>query len=216
MDESNLIPMFNAYCRAAIVYNAMDDEILPALPFQQSQSITFPKTGIVIDAGPNYYTIINVNKGGVVIHFKDGQNALYDVGVAIKKKSGKLGSTQSFTTENIVDLSDKEITVTAAFCPMPKQLPSPFQFVVIRMLGMTIFRFPTLREWFKRVLVRLLITKKNKWPASNTRKITLGYDLAINDHLKLPKGYAVVKKAGSFISIHMASQGYWQIQDELK
>lgn len=216
MDESNLIPMFNAYCRAASVYNSLNNEILLKLPFQHPQRITFPQTGIVIDAGPSHYTIINVNKGGVVMHFKDGQNALYDVGVAVKKKSGKLGSTQTFTTGNIVVITDKEIKVTADICPMPKQLPSPFQFVVIRMLGITIFRFPTLREWFKRVLVRLLITKKNKWPASNTRKITLGYDLTINDHLTSPKGYTVVQNAGSFISIHMASQGYWQIQDEIK
>lgn len=216
MDESNLIPMFNAYCRAAAIYSRADDEILPTLPFQQSQSIAFPETGIIVDIGPSHYTIINVNKGGVVMHFKDGQNALSDAGVAVRKASGKLGSTQSFTTDNIVDITDKEIKVTSTICPMPKQLPSPFQFLVIRMLGMTIFRFPTLREWFKRVLVKLLITKKNKWSASNTRKITLGYDLIINDHLIAPKGYTIVKHTGSFISIHMASQGYWQIQDEVK
>jgi hypothetical protein len=216
MDESNLIPMFNAYCRAAAVYKPTTDEVLPTLPFQQSQSIAFPQTGIVIDAGPRHYTIINLNKGGVVMHFKDGRNALYDVGVAVKKPSGKLGSTQTFTTENIVNIANKEITVKAAIRPMPKQLPSPFQFVLIRMLGMTIFRFPTLREWFKRILVRLLITKKSKWPASNTRKIELGYDLVINDHLTSLKGYTVLQNAGSFISIHMASQGYWQIQDEEK
>jgi hypothetical protein len=215
MDESNLIPMFNAYCRAATVYATYESEILPVLPFHQHKKKNFPKAGLFIDSGQGYYSIINVNKGGVVMHFRDNKLAIYDVGVAVKNTSGKFGSTQLFTNENIVDIIDQEIIVTAVIGPMPKQLPSPFQFIVLRILGMTMFRFPALREWFKRVLVKLLITKKKIWPASNTRRIRLGYNLTVTDDLKVPAGYSLVKDTGYFVSIHMASQGYWQIQDEI-
>jgi hypothetical protein len=217
MDESNLIPMFNAYCRAAAEHASYADGNLPVIPFKRlQQQVGFPGAGIFVNGGDGFYSIINVNKGGVVMHFRDNKLAVHDVGVAVKNTSGKYGSSQTFTIDNNTEITDQHITVTAAIGPMPKQLPTPFQFLVLRVLGMTMFRFSSLREWFKRVLVKLLITKKKVWPASNTRRIEFGYDLTITDSVKMPAGYSLVKDPGCFVSIHMASQGYWQIQDEIK
>ncbi len=215
MDESNLIPMFNAYCRAAAVYTSEGKESMPLIPFRQLiQCANFPEAGLFVKVGAMYYTIINVKKGGVIMHFRDDKLNVYDVGVAVKNASGKYGSTQSFTNSNKIEITDQQIIVTAAISPMPKQLPTPFQFIVLRVMSLTMFKFSVLREWFKRVLVKLLITKKKTWPASNKRSITLGYDLTVTDDLKLPAGYRLIKDPGYFVSIHMASQGYWQIQDE--
>ena len=97
---------------------------------------------------------------------------------------------------------------------MNKRLPSPANFLLLRLLCCTVFRIRSLREWTKRMLVRLLITGKNTWPIENTREILLGEELAINDATILPEGYERVTIPGPFVAIHMASQGYWQIQDE--
>ena len=63
-------------------------------------------------------------------------------------------------------------------------------------------------------LVKLLITRKTKWPCSNVRKISLGQNLSIKDETLLANKYEKLENISSFVPIHMASQGYWQIQDE--
>ena len=97
---------------------------------------------------------------------------------------------------------------------MPKQRPSPWQFLVLRLLCVTIFRFPMLREWVKQILVRLLITGGAPWPLKNRRTLRFGKDLEIQDATELRPGYEVVEAVHNLVPIHMASQGYWQQQDE--
>ena len=97
---------------------------------------------------------------------------------------------------------------------MPKQLPGPLQFMVLRLMSLTAFRFVWLREWIKRRLVNLLITSRTHWPVRNQRCITFGETLKIEDTIDLPSGYQQVANPGAFVPIHMASQGYWQCQDE--
>ena len=98
---------------------------------------------------------------------------------------------------------------------MPKQLPKPWQFIVLRILSLTLFKFVFSREIVKKLLVKLLITRQKKWPIKNTRRIYLGENLSIKDELDKNPNYKIIDKIKVFVPIHMASQGYWQIQDEL-
>ena len=106
------------------------------------------------------------------------------------------------------------LTIAASIVPMPKQRPGPWQFLVLRLLCVTIFHFPMLRERIKQILVRLLITGSAPWPLKNRRTLRLGKGLAIRDETELRPGYEVVQAVHDFVPIHMASQGYWQLQDE--
>ncbi|GAB2912788.1 hypothetical protein [Paralcaligenes ginsengisoli] len=214
MDEPNLVPMFNAWCWAATLYSRPINQQLH-LPCQSSIGrVDFTEAGLIIDGGPNHYTIINTHKGGVVIHFRDGKLMLINSGVLVKHPNGKLGSTQTFTPENEVTPDENGLTIRASLSPMPKQIPTPRQFLALRMLCLTVFHIPVLRERIKQLLVHLLITRRPRWPATNMRCIRLGPDISINDVLSMPKGYSQIIDLGPFIPIHMASQGYWQIQDE--
>ena len=66
----------------------------------------------------------------------------------------------------------------------------------------------------KRWLVRLLITAARFWPIYNIRSITLGEECLLSDSVQLEKGYEHLVGISVFVPIHMASQGYWQSQDE--
>jgi len=217
VDERNLPPMFNSYCWAAELWdaNAHSKSVLP-LPSKSGREmrLTFPHAGIWIDAGLNHYTIVNTHKGGVVSHFHGGQAVLRDAGVVVRDPKGQLGSTQTFSVENSVQLDGNTLTIKAAINLMPKLLPTPIQFMALRLLCVTLFRLRPLREWAKQSLVRLLITRRNPWPVHNVRRIQFGAELTVQDELKARKGYASVETAGDFVAIHMASQGYWQLQDE--
>lgn len=221
MDEPNLVPMFNAYAWAAVLNNDAANNIpaalpAPTMPCQSGKPlrIHFAQAGIWIDRGPTHYTIVNMHKGGVVYHFLQDTPALIDAGIVIRDDKGHYGSTQAYDSNNSFYQEGDKITVTAPIIAMPKQLPGPLQFLILRALCLTIFRFAGLREWVKRRLVKLLITGSKCWPLNNQRSITLGAALKIEDRIDPSAAYQRVANAGAFVPIHMASQGYWQRQDE--
>ena len=220
MDEPNLIPMFNAYAWAATLQDGIKSESnnrsLPALPCQSHEALrlNFPQAGLWIDRGPGHYTVISAHKGGVVYHFRDGQATLIDAGVVVRDSRGRYGSTQAYDQKNIVNQQADQLEINAPVVAMPKQLPGPLQFMVLRLMSLTAFRFVWLREWIKRRLVNMLITRRTHWPVRNQRCITFGETLKIEDTIDLPPGYKQVANPGALVPIHMASQGYWQRQDE--
>jgi len=227
MDNPNLIPMFNAYCWAAILAKNLlnhtsdkfDDKALLShdpLPAEQKQRQRqyFPEAGLLIDSGQKHYSIISTHKGGVVYHFKDMKLHLLNAGVVVRDAKGHLGSSQAYQRENRVTWDESTLSVETAVVKMPKTLPQPWQFLVLRILSLTLFRFKFSREWIKQQLVRQLITNAKPWPIRNRRTIRLGQDLTVSDELTQKTRFHMQATPGSFVSIHMASQGYWQIQDE--
>ena len=229
IDEPNLVPWFNAYCWAAVLYeqhkdrgrNNLQDREKSNLqvPCQQKETSRthFDQSGLVIDQGPEHYTIISTHKGGVVYHFQHGKAVIQDAGVVVRDTKGNMASTQGYVPDNRVDAaSSSALRVESSLQAMPRRLPTPFQFMVLRLLCLTVFHSRTLRERVKRLLVKLLITGKKTLPGKNTRTIDLGIDLTIHDQFDLPPGYQKLESPGPFVAIHMASQGYWQMQDEEK
>ncbi len=222
MDEPNLVPMFNAYAWAAAISDKATSSSpnavppAPTIPCKSYQPLCkhFPQAGLWLDRGPAHYTLINTHKGGVVYSFRQGHPVLIDAGVVIRDPKGRCGSTQVYDPSNVVSQQNDQLEISAPIAAMPKQLPGPLQFVILRVLCLTAFRFVWLREWIKRRLVNLLITRREYWPVRNQRSITLGEAVKIEDNIVLPSGYKRVANIGTFVPIHMASQGYWQIGDE--
>lgn len=214
MDPPNLIPMFNSYCWAATFsHNPTQALTVPAQERQIWRKV-FSHAGLLVDSGDKHYTIVSTAKGGVVVHYVDDKLKVIDGGVVIRNHRNRTGSTQYLGNHEVNYEADNTLTVRAAIAAMPKAIPTSFQFLVIRILSLTLFRFTGVREWFKQKLVKLLITRNKIWPASNQRTITLGQDIKFKDATDMPKNYSIVKNAQNFVPIHMASQGYWQIQDE--
>lgn len=219
MDEPNLVPMFNAYAWAAEILHtrqtrsASTEVLLPALNPEPMRK-HFPHAGILIDRGPKHYTLVNTHKGGVLYHFFTGQAPLIDAGVVVKDPKGRLGSTQGYSPNNSVKIDGDRVEIGANVTAMTKQLPGSAQFLILRLLSLTLFRIGPLREWIKRLLVHFLITRRHVWPVTNTRSIHLGRDLTVRDSPTLAVGYRLQPNPGLFVPIHMASQGYWQFQDE--
>ncbi len=218
IDEPNLIPWFNAYCWAAVLYEQRKagDKSKLQVPCMQStvKRNHFVQAGLLIDQGLKHYTIINTHKGGVVYHFQQGKRVVQDAGVVVRDKKGLAASTQGCCSDNPVQVNGDILTIQASFQAMPRRLPTPFQFMALRLLCLTVFRSRTLREWVKQILVKLLITGNKVLPGKNTRTITMGSALTIRDQTDLPSGFQKIENPGPFVAIHMASQGYWQVQDE--
>ena len=125
-----------------------------------------------------------------------------------------LASTQAYNRTAKIEVTTKVVKVKTPFIQMPKALPSSFKFLVLRIMCLTIFKSRSLREFVKRLLVRHLITKQVTWPVDNQRVVYLGEKLKIEDRAQLDGQYRLIDVSDDFISIHMASKGYWQIGDE--
>lgn len=217
MDDLNFVPMFNSYCMAAQMFelrSAQATELSPLPMASGEMRKTFPKSGLVIDTGEKHYTIINMHKGGSVMHFYDGKLMINDTGVVVRNDFGLLATNQLYSTENEILWHQDEVTIKSMICAMPKSLPSPAQYLVLRLLCVSLFRLSFFREWAKSFLVKFLITGKRSWDISNSRRIVLGPDVQITDTFDLPPHIERVMGTGPFLAIHMASQGYWQMQDE--
>ncbi|WP_145924818.1 hypothetical protein [Syntrophotalea acetylenivorans] len=213
MDESNLVPMFNSYCWAATTLSDDRPSIaVPALERGKWRKV-YEKAGLLVDKGPEHYTIISWHKGGLCSHFST-TGTVVNAGAIVSDAKNQLFSTQGYDGSNSLILDGDNVMVESHFTRMNREHPTPFQFAVLRFLCLTVMRLGWLRDLIKKMLVTRLITGVHKAGFVNRRKIELGPDLRIDDHPELPGGWRLKKKHQQFFAIHMASQGYWQIQDE--
>lgn len=216
IDEPNLIPIFNSYCWAAsLLEEEQASDNIPLLPFMSNEPFTnfYNKAGLFIDRGIDHYTIINTSKGGIIYHYCNGSPKVINGGIVIKNNNNKYGSALSGSLVNFS--SDKKtIEISSSIGPMPKSRPGPWQFLILRLCSVSLFKSFLFREWVKKSLVKFLITEKKSWPIKNIRTIYLGKSLRFEDKTSNSNGFKVVTDVDNFVPIHMASQGYWQIQDE--
>lgn len=216
LDDGNLVPMFNSYCRAATAVHPATDTTPSALPCEDKSVWRRHLTDadIFIDNGPKHYTIVALGKGGAVQHYmKDEHTAdLFNPG-ALGRRGQRFYSTQAQRKGNRVEIGADRLIVEAPFIESKSERPTPFKFIVLRTLSLTLFRWRPALEWVKRRLVERLITGQKQMGVSNQRTIVLGPDLRIEDRM-LGSGLEPVKSKSHFYAIHMASAGYWQRQDD--
>lgn len=220
IDTGNLANAFNSYCQAAACHltddNAAPTVGLPSLPSAGPPGRTiFDEAGLICERGVRHYTIVNWKKGGVTYHFREGELAFVDSGVLLQDKAGRLASTQSWRDDNGVELRADRIEITAPLIQTTCHAPTPFQFIVLRLLCVTLLRFGPINAAFKRILVRYLNDRQKNIGIDNVRTIEFGADLIIDDHMQFKRGWCRSNTAGTpFHAIHMASQGYWQKNDD--
>jgi hypothetical protein len=218
MDDPNLAPMFNSYCRAFCSGPVRDIRPAETLPCQSSERwrLSFAGAGLHIDNDRTHYTIVSTLKGGVVCHFnKDDRmpRSRIDAGVAIDV-GGRIFTTQAPSRQNRIEIDADRLIVESEFVAAISEQQTPFKMIVLRMLSLTVFRSRALLEIVKRMLVRRLITNKSTAGIRNRRTITFGPDPAISDDLPGSKDLRRIVTDRPFRSIHMASSGYWQIGDD--
>ena len=216
MDDLNLVPMFNAYAVAAATSCAMSPtEPLPFADTSFSRRV-FPGAGLIVDRGPDSYTIVSLHKGGVCCAFAlDGSERTIDAGVLMTDASGQRVSTQAYNSENVVTINDDEVTITAPLALVRNRIPTPAELLLLHLLAMTVMRIPAVGALIKRLLATVLITRTATSDVRNRRTIQLRPRLRIHDEQSGSLvGWTRITRARAFTSIRMASQGYWQRQDD--
>jgi hypothetical protein len=217
IDAPNLAPVFNSYCWAArsfkdAAYQESGDgaPVLDPTPYRQY----FPKAGLIVDHGPTHHSVISTRKS-VVYHFADGV-ALRDGGVLLGGEDGATYSSQADDPSAKVtyDTDANTVVIETSLRRVDQILPQPLTFLALRVLTLTLMRIPAVSDLIKRWIARQLVSGKGNPVGSNKRSITLGHALKLVDDWKARIPLQRVKQSGAFSTIHMASQGYWQAQDD--
>ena len=221
IDPPNVVPIWNAYCRAAELLARQPpspDADRTLLPCERPDSFRqyFSHAGLLIDGGVEHYRIISVHKGGVVYHFnKLTGTCKIDPGCAASDRRGRLYSSQVYQPANAVKFNEDSVVIDSELAAIRGSVPRPWQFVLLRIASMTVLRVAVINELVKRLLVKFLITGARRTGSVFRRTISLGRNLQVADVLEPgPMTLNRVAVTAPFSAIHMASHGYWQMQDD--
>jgi len=218
VDDSNLVPLFNACVRAALD-GARELPDAPVLPCERPGGFAedFPAAGLHVRGGERYYTVISTAKGGALVHFDktDGKSRI-DGGTVAEDRRGRLYSTQAVQTAPEREVSPECITVTAPLAVVCQRLPTPLEFAILRLLSCTFLRLGGFRRWLKRRLARMLLTGGRRLAVRVRRHLTwTNGALEVRDEVLEDAGaLRRVEHGRAFTAVTMASAGYWQRQDD--
>ncbi|MEM9025147.1 MAG: hypothetical protein AAGB22_15475, partial [Bacteroidota bacterium] len=120
-------------------------------------------------------------------------------------------SSQQF--DNRIDFQGHRLV--ADFYALNESSPTPFHTIILRFLALTMFRSIAFGNWFKKMIVKLLMTGKKRVGGRVERQFEFGDEkIVVKERIFAPGRAAEVGHFGKAKAIHMASSGYYHPQVE--
>jgi hypothetical protein len=214
VDMGNMAPLLSNY---ALVLEGKNPgaRSLPALPCEVKGSRhDFPQAGLYIRSGRSYYAVLGVSNGGVLKVFDTRKRIpLWNDSGYVGQAGGSLVTTQMTTGERVCQAKEEQIYLEAPFYVMPRSQPTPFQFIILRLLNLTVMRSIFLGNLVKRFLVMLLIRGGRRIPFTLARTVRFEEDqVVVGDELRGMNRLKLnwLEYGRPFVSIHMASARYYE------
>ena len=219
IDTGNFVPLFNDYALAAFYYAKLKKKKKKSLlPYQISNiKIWFSKSGWFVESGKNYYNLINLKKGGACIHFQNSKRRHEDAGVVAKSLNGKIYTSFNTQALEIKKLKFNKNTIQANFkllC-VNYQFSTPIKFIMLRFLSITFFKSLFIGNIIKKFLAKYLIKRRNESNFIVIRNYKLGKKFFVKNNTLQDKKLKILKNDRNFSNMHMASQGYWQLNEDI-
>jgi hypothetical protein len=216
VDMGNFAPLLANYVTVLDVDVPDWKQPLPPLPWEKGGiHKDFEEAGLYIRGTPRYYAIVGASNGGVVKVFdRQRQKLLWnDGGYVGQLDKGSYITTQMTDKDRLCQVTPTKITITAPFYYMLRSAPTPFKFILLRLLNLTIMRSVLLGNWLKKLLVRLLISGKRTAPLTLSRTVQCDDEQVILTDVLRSTGRIVLRwlECGRpFVAIHMASARYFE------
>jgi hypothetical protein len=216
MDMGNLAPLLSNYVCASQCDAFNAEQGAPSLPWEQrSVQKDFLQAGLSIRGTAHYYAILGVANGGVLKVFgKRQQRLVWDDGGYIGQLTNRLLITTQMTVLNRTRMvGENEVVFVSDFYKVLHSVPTPSQFVVLRLLNLTFMRVLWVGNLMKRWLVKLLISRKRRYPVQLRRRVQFSAEtIIVEDHVsKSPNlRFAWLECGRKFVAIHMASAKYFE------
>ena len=217
MDSHNLFPMINNYLFSHNNFNDKTQESLKILPWQINQNKFFQRSGHYIVSNQMYYSIFGINKGGCIrIWDKKSRTLTYQSTGYVTQIGKDLFSNQSQNNNtSYFDTQKHYVETHTNFVKINQVLFHPFKFIIFRILNITLLRFNALNLFVKNIIVKVLVSKKQKCEVEFRRSVNFKErEIEISDHIKNGSGF-LYKHFDSFCSYHMGSSRYFGAKEHL-
>lgn len=206
------------YLLASLDYNPapVSDDV--KLPYERTAFIKFfDDAKMLVVKKPNYYSVSNLAKGGVIKVFSaDGELIYNDCGIIGKLEDGKVVTTQWIDKDYKINSVGNESTVEGDLNFAPFKLPTPLTMMAFRAALLSLGWNTRLSYGLKGVIRNLFITKTKKAPVKFRRKIVFNEgNIEVEDRIKLkPSEKMDSLKVGDEFSVRYVPQSlYFQSQE---
>jgi hypothetical protein len=214
VDIINFAPVLENYMAVLEAGTAWQEEGSIPLPCKAVLAKRdFVEAGIYVRKTARYYALFGASNGGVLKVFDCRQKK------AIWNDSGYMGQTTEgdYITTQVTDLNrpcmltENDVRVETSFCSLPRFSPTPFAFVLLRLLNLTVMRSIQMGNYIKKLLVNLLITAKRQASLNLTRTVHFGAEtITVTDKINGRQTMRWIEYGRPFVAIHMASARYFQ------
>ncbi|MFX0140694.1 MAG: hypothetical protein ACFFDN_44055, partial [Candidatus Hodarchaeota archaeon] len=223
MDSYNLYPVLNNYIFANTAFgqnkSKRKNEIVSKIPYGKNFIKNFDEAGIFIISKGNYYVIISAKKGGVIKIFdkKNKQIHYQTAGYLIKLKKNWISSQsldKAMYNFKKYNNGSTMLEINTKFYQINQKTLNPVLFLFFRLYSIIFARFSALSYLIKKVLVKVLISKKKEYPIELNRKILIANNrITIDDFIKsgIKCNAFLVDK---FTTYHMGSSKYTDLNEE--
>ncbi len=218
-DIENLPSMTYTYLEAQIHHNPENSPADILLPCEKLDGVQeFPDSSILFVGSERYYGVFNASKGGVCIVFdKSIDNICYKDDGYLIESGNQIWSSQLIGLGRWVEATTPNVfECDTDFAQINQEILTPFKFVVLRILNLTLFRSLLLGKWIRNRIINRLITQKRRGPMRLKRRIEIDQDyINLQDRISVAETVKIEKVIlpMSFTGIHMGSAKYYRSAD---
>jgi hypothetical protein len=188
LDPENLIRLMTNYLETLQCGPFEVEPERKPLPCERpNMDILFTEAGIHVKGTEGYYALVSFKKGGCLsVYDKSRRIPLHiDPSYVIVLSNGEQIS-HGIRQDAEYKVTGNQAVLRARFARVRIPEYTPLKGLVLRLLAFTLLRSLAVNDWFKKVLVQVLITGETRAPATLRRLITFHEDrLEILDEISL-------------------------------
>tara|TARA_B100001057_G_scaffold453254_1_gene497924 strand:- start:7802 stop:9355 length:1554 start_codon:yes stop_codon:yes gene_type:complete len=206
IDIDNYIPLLNSFSWRAFLnfeyQSNLKDKFFNNFSFKQ-----FDQSGIIIKRTKKYFAVINYKKGGAIRVFDIKKKTLiHENGGLIITFKGNQYTSQKFNRKIKFNNKSHEIN----FYKKQKNTIGKFSFIIVRILTFTLLRLKIFNDLFKKLVVSILITRKQKQKFCGLLRYEFKDEkIEINFKPNFKMKGVDLSFEKRFTNIHMASSKYF-------
>lgn len=214
VDAANIAPLLENYLTAVDMGSIDPEDGKTLLPCQAGEARRdYTAAGIYARGTARYYALFGASNGGVLKVFdRRERKAIWnDGGYVGETAEGAYITTQVTDPNRSCTLTEDSIGLETVFCLMPRSLPAPEAFLLLRLMNLTVMRSIRFGNWIKKRLVRLLMTGNQSTPFKLVRTVRFGSEtITVRDRIMGHRELRWLEYGRPFVAIHMASARYFE------
>lgn len=216
VDVHNAPFLLYSYCLAGAAYQPAALADRDTLPCERHEGMThFRDSGVVVVSTDRYYAVVNLKMGGSWSAVEHTSHAVYEDAGYVAKHEGRQWATCLPGLSASHALDGETVSADVRFGAAPRPVLTPFKFLVLRLLNLTLFRSVAVGAAIRRLVIAQLVTGRKTGPLSLRRRVKfLPETVEVADLISGgDASTTALWRPTSFAPLHMGSARYFHPRD---